>query len=621
MHPLAENPVTRLCALFLAGLSMGAGRSTAGIAVAAADHTLILAADGQLLATGLNSNGQLGVGDTFSRGLVHTLPGISGVTDVWSGRNASYLCKSDGSLWACGSGSFGLAGQGSSVNPVTTFRQVGTDTNWKQVSIGINHVLAVRNDGSLWSWGYGTYGELGQGSSSVKSTPTRIGSANDWAAVAAGNEHSLALKTTGTLWAWGRNESGRLGDGTTANRNLPVQIGTSTQWAAIAAGAAHNLALQSDGSMWAWGANSAGQLGDGTQTSRNTPTSISSGVSWKSISAGSYHSLALRMDDTLHAWGANSSGQLGLGDTTARSSPQPVAPGETWQLSDAGVSHSVAVRADGSVAWWGGNTYGQLGPAPATAGSPLAIDASTRPEISVSLHPYPSSDSNLTSNGAGTLSFNLTAEGAPQTQSVHIFNHGTEPLELSAFDNPPGFSTNMVPPVTLAPGAVLPLPVTIDTTVTGNLTGNLTITSNDADESGFIALLSGTVLSRGDDTDGDGLNDAAEWHWISLGFRWNNPQPDLVANLLANAPRAGLFTNAQLAAARPGSVVVESETSTGQAGVRLQLDSSANLESFTPAGMNRAAISSDGRLLVPVDDTAPKGFFRFSVTPLPSATP
>src|SRR3989337_2999238 len=139
--------------------------------------------------------------------------------------------------------------------------------------------------------------------------------------IAAGSYHTLAIKSDGTLWAWGYNYSGQLGDGTTSNKTTPVQIGTGTNWSQIAAGGYHTLAIKSDGTLWAWGGNSFGQLGDGTSSDyKTTPVQIGTGTNWSQIAAGGYHTLAIKSDGTLWAWG-NYYGQLG--DATAwKETPQ-----------------------------------------------------------------------------------------------------------------------------------------------------------------------------------------------------------------------------------------------------------------------------------------------------------
>jgi hypothetical protein len=94
------------------------------------------------------------------------------------------------------------------------------------------------------------------------------------ARVAAGSFHTMLLKTDGTLWAWGDNSSGQLGDGTTTNKSSPTQVGTVTNWSTISAGDSHTVAIKTDGTLWAWGDNSRGQLGDGTTTNRLSPVQL-----------------------------------------------------------------------------------------------------------------------------------------------------------------------------------------------------------------------------------------------------------------------------------------------------------------------------------------------------------
>jgi alpha-tubulin suppressor-like RCC1 family protein len=96
--------------------------------------------------------------------------------------------------------------------------------------------------------------------------------------------------TSWDLYAWGRNNYGQLGDGTTTNRLTPTAIGSST-WKSVS-GSTHSLGIRGDGKLYAWGRNNYGQLGDGTTTDRLTPTAIGSST-WKSVSGGSNHSLGI----------------------------------------------------------------------------------------------------------------------------------------------------------------------------------------------------------------------------------------------------------------------------------------------------------------------------------------
>src|SRR5690606_36322020 len=104
-------------------------------------------------------------------------------------------------------------------------------------------------------------------------SPVQIGSADNWVIVTAGDAYTLGIKSDGTLWAWGHNGEGQLGDGTTTNRTSPVQMGNAHDWTSVGVGGlgAHNLVLKSDGTLWTWGKNSAGQLGDGTTVNKASP--------------------------------------------------------------------------------------------------------------------------------------------------------------------------------------------------------------------------------------------------------------------------------------------------------------------------------------------------------------
>ena len=224
-----------------------------------------------------------------------------------------------------------------------------------QIAAGWNHSLALFSDGSLYTWGYNKNGQLGDGTTTSRNTPTLIGTG--YTSIAAGYNLSLALKGN-ELYAWGENDYGQLGDGTTTDRNTPTPIGTG--YTAIAAGMYHTLALKGN-ELYAWGYNRVGQLGDGTTTSRNTPTLI--GTGYTSIAASGVYSLSLK-GSQLYAWGGNLYGQLGDGTTTDRNIPTLIGTGYT-AIATSGV-HSLALK-DSTLYAWGVNDCGQLGNRTTTA--------------------------------------------------------------------------------------------------------------------------------------------------------------------------------------------------------------------------------------------------------------
>lgn len=233
---------------------------------------------------------------------------------------------------------------------------------WSKITSGSYHILAIKNDGTLWGWGNNSRGELGDGTFESKNIPTQIGAEKNWKDVKAGSYHTIALKNDGTLWSWGWNYSGQLGDGTFTDKNIPTQIGTDNNWVEIFAKIGHqSMALKSDGSLWAWGINNYGQLGDGTNTDKNTPTQIGSGNSWKKIMPGNYHTMGIKNDGTLWAWGTNEYGQLGDGTNINKYIPTQIGTDTDWQEVSVGFYHTVAIKNNGTLWAWGSNYVGQLG--------------------------------------------------------------------------------------------------------------------------------------------------------------------------------------------------------------------------------------------------------------------
>ena len=288
--------------------------------------------------------------------------------EVSAGQNFTLAIKSDGTLWGWGQNSnlLGL-GLGNLANQNLP-TQIGTANDWMTVSAGTIHSLAVKTNGTLWSWGNGQFGQLGNGVfNSATPNVTQVGTATDWLKVSAGNRFSLAIKNTGTLWSWGWNFTGQLGNGlNTPNLNLPAQVGTSNNWRKIDAGDQHSLAIDASGTLWAWGNNTFGQLGDGTNNTSLSPIQIGTATNWTVISAGTDHSMALDSSNILYTWGNNTNGQLGDGTNTASNVPIPISFASDGTVSlyiaiSAGQTHSLAIKNDNTLRSTGFNNQGQLG--------------------------------------------------------------------------------------------------------------------------------------------------------------------------------------------------------------------------------------------------------------------
>jgi alpha-tubulin suppressor-like RCC1 family protein len=219
------------------------------------------------------------------------------------------------------------------------------DGGWIQVSSGIEHILALKSDGTIWSAGLNSSGQLGLGNFEDTNTLTQIGTDNDWVYVNTGSTsfHSFAIKSNGTLWSWGLNDRGQLGRTTTTStqRLVPTQVGTDTNWTKLAAGNRHSLGLKSNGTLWSWGWNDSGRIGrDGNSA---VPTQVGTD-SWTDISAGFEHSIGIKANGTLYTWGRNQFGQLGLNDTTNRLVPTQVGINTNWYTVSAGESWSSGIQ-------------------------------------------------------------------------------------------------------------------------------------------------------------------------------------------------------------------------------------------------------------------------------------
>lgn len=348
-------------------------------------HTVALKANGILWTWGWNAYGQLGNG-TWNNSALWTSPQQLGTDTNWNsimaGRQHTIALKSDGSVWSWGINAAGELGIGNNTGPETCYSSQKCSTiplqvtlgNIVRVAVGRRHTLALRADGTIWSWGYNNYGQIGNGTAANSHAPVQIPAIANVVSIAAGEYHSLALTSDGKLLAWGRNNFGQLGNGTTADSWSPVPVKAQSgedfsDVVAIAAGEGHSLAVKSDGTLWAWGHNDEGQFGDGTTTNSSYPKQIGNGTNWIYIAGGgdyigtdaSYaHTIALKSDGTLWTWGSDNYGQLG-NDASGGNPIKTIGLGDNWATADGGGSHTVSVKPNGTVKSWGDNSYGQLG--------------------------------------------------------------------------------------------------------------------------------------------------------------------------------------------------------------------------------------------------------------------
>jgi alpha-tubulin suppressor-like RCC1 family protein len=281
-----------------------------------------------------------------------SIGGINQVGSFASPNRFTSFVDTGGRLWAKGLNSSGQLGLGDTTNRTDILYQVGTLTNWASVSCGSNHTLAVKTDGTLWAWGNNDLGELGNGSTTNYSSPIQIGTLTNWSKVQAGRSFSIAIKTNGTLWTWGANANVQLGDGTIVDKSSPVQIGTVTTWSSIEKHSYGGYALRSDGSIWLWGTNQSESMA--TLGTQSQPAQLGTLTNWSKLaktSAETYGLSVIKTDGTLWAWGYNNYGQLGISNTSATSSPTQVGTLTTWVDCGMAQYNSIGIRSDNTV--WG----------------------------------------------------------------------------------------------------------------------------------------------------------------------------------------------------------------------------------------------------------------------------
>lgn len=256
--------------------------------------TLAATSDGSVWGWGLNVDDVLGpIGLVGQTSAPVRIEGISGVVAVTAGFNYGLALKSDGTVWAWGANSQGLLGEGAPPNYSTAQPvQVVGLADIVAISGGDLHAVAIKSDGTVWTWGSNTFGQLGYGTASIGNpTPRQVEGLSRVAAVAAYATYSLALQTDGTVWTWGSNSLGQLGNGSTTPSTVPTRVDGLSNVTRIAYGwsnSTHSVVMRGDGTVWAWGANAGGQIGDGTTTQALRPVQV------KGVGGDGYLTLGIR---------------------------------------------------------------------------------------------------------------------------------------------------------------------------------------------------------------------------------------------------------------------------------------------------------------------------------------
>ena len=321
------------------------------------------------------------------------LPGP--VAEVGTSNSDAYALLANGTVWAWGSGSHGELGDGgttSSATPVqvrfpagVTIASIPTD------AMPWDTAYAIDTNGHVWGWGANAGGELCLGNETSYSTPVQL-PLTDVTAVAGAAQHTT-YDAGRTLYSCGGNHVGQLGDGGTTSSHVPVKVqGLSGGLVTALVSGFNNVgALLSNGKYYDWGWNSKGQLGDGTAGgSSDVPVQVQLPAAVTQAAQGGNdpqdgQTLVMLANGKVYAWGANGAGQLGTGNLVSKSSPVQIFPpaGVTYQALASGGDASYAVSATGNVYAWGGNHNGQLGDGTTTSSTtPVLVESQATSLIS-----------------------------------------------------------------------------------------------------------------------------------------------------------------------------------------------------------------------------------------------
>jgi prepilin-type N-terminal cleavage/methylation domain-containing protein len=292
-------------------------------------HACTLRDDGTVWCWGINEEAQLGRGTLSVSEATPAQPAgsLTGVIQVEAGDQNTCAVKNDGTLWCWGINQYGEAGRGTTGGRQTTPGQISQATgltNVTSVHVKDNVVCALKNDGTVWCWGYGNDGATGDGTSNTYNQPNQVTGLTDitYFQGNGGESTFCAVKNDGTAWCWGANWEGQAGNGTIGTAApAPVQVSQATGLTnaqQIAVGEKNVCVIKNDGTLWCWGDGSGGMIGDGGTSDQLTAVQVPMLTNVKQVDVDDISACALKNNGSVWCWGSNTEGQLGMGVTGAQ---------------------------------------------------------------------------------------------------------------------------------------------------------------------------------------------------------------------------------------------------------------------------------------------------------------
>lgn len=192
------------------------------------ENAYALKADGTVWAWGLNISGELGNGTTNESFTPVQVSNLTDIVSIAAGRSNAYALRNDGTVWAWGRNQVGQLGDGTEIDRLSPVQVIGLNDIVSVIPNNtiFSYVLALKNDGTVWAWGNNQQGQLGVEDTTItaRPIPEQIDGLSDVIAIAISSTSNHAIKNDGTVWTWGANFSGQLGDGTKTNRSTPIQV-------------------------------------------------------------------------------------------------------------------------------------------------------------------------------------------------------------------------------------------------------------------------------------------------------------------------------------------------------------------------------------------------------------